>query len=319
MEDEVQPLQRKVERKLVTIFAADFASYSAHMGNDEEATVRILKAHRSVIDGIIAFHDGRIFDTAGDSVLADFASPVQAVRAAIEIQEALQTRNDSLDEKSRMVLRIGINLGDVLVQGDKFLGDAINVAARLESLAKPGGILVSGAVHDQVAGKLDWGFSDLGTPALKNISRPIRVLEVLRTPGRSTVASEPPRPKAGLSRVAVLAVLAVLLVGGAAGAAGWWASRTSSPPPNVAQPSPATGAPAAPVTASVPAAAGAPAAGYLKEEPAMGKLGEGVRVLVDDRTCPEGQIKEVIGGNFYWPDGTKKKEGVARTRRCIPL
>jgi class 3 adenylate cyclase len=313
--------KRKVERRLVTIFAADFVSYSAHMGNDEEATARILKAHRSVIDGIIAFHDGRIFDTAGDSVLAEFGSPVQAVRAALEVQEALQTRNESLDPASRMVLRIGINLGDVLVEGDNLVGDAINIAARLESMAKPGGIIVSGAVHDQVQGKIDWGFSDLGTPPLKNIARPIRVLEVTRTPARAAPAA--PQKKAGVPRIAVLAVLAITLIATAAGAAVWWSVRTAPAPiaakaPVVAPP-PLASAPAAvaPAAVNVPAGAG-PASGYLTEEPPMGKLGQGVRVLVDDRTCPDGEIKEVVGGNFYWPDGTKKKEGAVRTRRCIP-
>lgn len=297
MEPGVKPPRQKIERRLVTILAADFVSFSAHMGDDEEGTARILKAHRAVIDGIIAFRDGRIFNTAGDSVLAEFSSPLEAVRAALEVQKALQTRNEDLDADARMVLRIGINLGDVLVEGSNLLGEAVNIAARLEGLAKPGGIIVSGAVHDQVAGKIDWGFSDLGTPPLKNISRPIRVLEVSRAPGRPT--SMAPR-KPGLSRIAVLSVLAITLAATAAGAAVWWSARTP--------PIPAANAPAG----------AEPASGYLAEEPPMGKLGQGVRVLVDDRTCPDGEIKEVVGGNFYWPDGTKKKEGTLRTRRCIP-
>jgi class 3 adenylate cyclase len=297
MEPVKPPRRNKIERRLVTILAADFVSFSAHMGDDEEATARTLKAHRAVIDGIIAFHDGRIFNTAGDSVLAEFSSPVEAVRAALEIQEALQTRNEGLDADARMVLRIGINLGDVLVEGSNLLGDAVNIAARLEGMAKPGGILVSGAVHDQVAGKINWQFSDLGTPPLKNISRPIRVLEISRAQGRST--SMAPR-KPGLPRIALLGVLAITLAATASGAAVWWSVRTPTPP-----------------AANVSAGAG-PASGYLAEEPPMGKLGDGVRVLVDDRTCPDGEVKEVVGGNFYWPDGTKKKEGTLRTRRCIP-
>lgn len=330
MEPEVTP-KRKVERKLVTILAADFVSYSAHMGADEEATARILRAHRSVIDGIIAFRDGSIFDTAGDSVLAEFASPMQAVRAAIEIQEALQTRNESLDPESRMVLRIGINLGDVLVDQGTLIGEAINIAARLESMSKPGGIVISGAVYDQVAGKIDWGFSDLGTPPLKNIAKPVRVLEVTRgAPARAG----PPPAKAGRSRVAILAVLAILLAATTAGAAVWWAVRVPAPTatavPAAPAPRPAVAAPAtpaplpavigpAPLPPSVPAPSGTgPAATYLTEEPPMGKLGQGVRVLVDDKTCPDNEIKEVIGGNFYWPDGSRKKDGVVRERRCIP-
>ena len=294
MEPGVKPPRQKIERRLVTILAADFVSFSAHMGDDEEATARILKAHRAVIDGIIAFHEGRIFNTAGDSVLAEFSSPVEAVRAALEVQEALQTRNEGLDAASRMFLRIGVNLGDVLVEGSNLLGDAVNIAARLEGLAKPGGIIVSGAVHDQVAGKIDWGFSDLGTPSLKNISRPIRALEVSRAQGRSSSMA---RRKRGLPRIALLGVLTITLAATAAGAALWWSARTP--------------------TANLPAGAG-PASRYLAEEPPMGKLGQGVRVLVDDRTCPAGEIKEVVGGNFYWPDGTMKKEGTLRTRRCVP-
>lgn len=320
MESESKPPQRKVERRLVTVFAADFVSFSAHMGEDEEATARILKAHRAVIDGIIAFHDGRIFDTAGDSVLAEFSSPVEAVRSAIEVQEALQTRNESLEAGSRMVLRIGINLGDVLVEGSNLMGDAINVAARLESLAKPGGILVSGAVHDQVAGKIDWGFSDLGTPPMKNIARPIRVLEVSRAPGRPVVKAP---QKSGLPHIALLGALVIMLAATAAGAAVWWSTRVLPPSPAANAPAPVAIAPAPIANAPAPAARTAPAgpepaSAYLAQEPPMGKLGQGVRVLVDDRTCPDGEIKEVIGGNFYWPDGTKKKEGAPRIRRCIP-
>lgn len=318
MEREANPPPQKVERKLVTILASDFVSYSAHMGRDEEATARVLKAHRSVIDAIIAFRDGRIFDTAGDSVLAEFASPVQAVRAALEIQEALQTRNESLDPAARMVMRIGINLGDVIVEDGDLIGDAINVAARLESMAKPGGIMVSGPVHDHVAGKVDWGFSDLGTPPLKNISRPIRVLEVSRG-SAPAAASAPVKP--AVSRMPLIAASAAIVV--AAAGFIWWFARTPSalvnPPAPVAVPAAANTPAGAPTpTAGAQRPGPVPAAAYLTEEPPIGKLGEGVRVLVDDRTCPDGEIKEVIGGNFFWPDGTKKKDGVARIRRCIP-
>ena len=126
-----------VKRKLAAILAADAVGYSRMMAADEEGTMKILSAHRSVIDGIIQFHEGRIINTAGDSVLAEFASPTQAVRCAVEIQDALKTRNDSLPEDRQMQFRIGVNLGDVMVKGDDLLGDGVNIAARLEGIAEP--------------------------------------------------------------------------------------------------------------------------------------------------------------------------------------
>src|SRR5205085_6188877 len=124
------------KRKLAAILAADAVGYSRMMGEDEEGTMRVLAAHRTVIDGVIDFHDGRIVGTAGDSVLAEFASPVEAVRCAVEIQAALYTRNDSLPETNKMQFRIGVNLGDVMEKDDDLLGDGVNVAARLEGIAE---------------------------------------------------------------------------------------------------------------------------------------------------------------------------------------
>jgi class 3 adenylate cyclase len=176
-----------LKRKLVTILATDAVGYSRHMAADEEGTLKILSAHRAVIDGIIEFHEGRILNTAGDSVLAEFASPVQAVRSAVEIQDALRTRNDSLPEDRRLLFRIGINLGDVMIKGNDLLGDGVNVAARLESIAEPGGICISSSVYDQISGKLDLGFVDEGQQSLKNIDRPVRAYRIERTgEGRRT-------------------------------------------------------------------------------------------------------------------------------------
>jgi class 3 adenylate cyclase len=175
----VDPLS--VKRRLTCILAADAVGYSQHMGRDEEGTIRVLAAHRSVIDGIIIFHGGRIISTAGDSVLAEFASVVEAVRSAVEVQEALKTRNDTLPEESRMHFRVGVNLGDVVVKDNDLLGDGVNVAARLETIAEPGGICISSSVYDQITGKLDLGFKDIGEQSLKNISRPIRVYRVSGT------------------------------------------------------------------------------------------------------------------------------------------
>jgi class 3 adenylate cyclase len=167
-----------VKRRLTCILAADAVGYSQQMGRDEEGTIRVLSAHRAIIDGIIAFHQGRIVSTAGDSVIAEFSSAVDSVRCAVEIQEALKTRNDSLPEHRQMRFRIGVNLGDVVVKNDDLLGDGVNVAARLETMAEPGGICISSSVYDQITGKLDLGFQDIGDQSLKNISRPIHVYRV---------------------------------------------------------------------------------------------------------------------------------------------
>jgi len=211
-----------VKRKLAAILAADAVGYSRAMAADEEGTVKILAAHRAVIDGIIQFHEGRIVNTAGDSVIAEFASPTQAVRCAVEVQDALKTRNDSLPEDRRMQFRIGVNLGDVMVKGDDLLGDGVNVAARLESIAEPGGIYVASSVYDQIAGKLDLGFSDLGEQSLKNIDRPVRAYRV----DRDKRATPPPARKPKRSPMPWIgAGLAVVAVG--AGAS-WYVSQLSA-------------------------------------------------------------------------------------------
>jgi len=210
-----------VKRRLTCILAADAVGYSGQMGVDEEGTARVLAAHRAVIDGIIAFHSGRILSTAGDSVLAEFPSVVEAVRCAVEIQDALKTRNDALPEQRRMLFRIGVNLGDVMVKNDDLLGDGVNVAARLESIAEPGGICISSSVYDQITGKLDLGFLDIGDQSLKNISRPIRVYRVSGAgvrPAPPVVATKPARK----SLAAVLIALGVVAIAAvAAWQAGW--------------------------------------------------------------------------------------------------
>jgi class 3 adenylate cyclase len=188
-----------VKRRLTCILAADAVGYSKQMGQDEEGTIHVLQAHRAVIDGIIAFHHGRIVSTAGDSVLAEFSSAVEAVRCAVEIQDALKTRNDSLPEHRKMLFRVGVNLGDVVVNNDDLLGDGVNVAARLESMAEPGGICIASSVYDQITGKLDLGFQDIGQQNLKNISRPIHVYRVSGTVPLIRTALLDSQPKASLA------------------------------------------------------------------------------------------------------------------------
>ena len=168
----------RVQRRMAAILAADVVGYSRLMGKDEEATLAALKAHREVIDGLIAQHQGRVFGSAGDSVIAEFASPVEAVRCATEMQLAIDQRNAEVPEANRLRFRIGINLGDVVVDGDNLMGDGVNVAARLEALAPPGGICVSEAIHAQVRDRLSLDFLDLGEHKVKNIARPVRAYRV---------------------------------------------------------------------------------------------------------------------------------------------
>jgi class 3 adenylate cyclase len=149
------------------------------MGEDEEATLRTLSAYRQIIDSLIENHRGRFVNSAGDSVLAEFTSVVEAVSCAVDIQRRLRTENSELPPARRMEFRIGVNLGDVMVEAEQIYGDGVNVAARLESLAEPGGICVSGVVQDQVSSKLALNFADLGEQQVKNIAKPVRVLRVL--------------------------------------------------------------------------------------------------------------------------------------------
>ena len=166
------------ERKLTTILVADAAGYSRMMGEDEAATLSLLRSYRELIGGQIARHRGRVVSTSGDNVLAEFASVVNAVECAVRIQRELAERNAGLPEVRRMRFRIGINLGDVLVEGDDLFGEGVNIAARLEQLADPDDILISGAVFEQVRTKLSLGFDFLGPQAVKNIADLVPVYRV---------------------------------------------------------------------------------------------------------------------------------------------
>src|SRR5215470_3946041 len=167
-----------MERKLAAIFSTDVVGYSRLMGDDEEATIRTLTAYRAVISSLIQQYRGRVVDSPGDNLLAEFASVVDAVRCAVEIQQALKVKNEELPEHRQMRFRIGINLGDVIVDGKRLYGDGVNIAARLESLAVPGGICISSTVHDHIKNKLTLGYEDLGPQQVKNIAEPVRVYRV---------------------------------------------------------------------------------------------------------------------------------------------
>src|SRR5579863_9510638 len=175
----VQEQSSRVGRRLSAIVAADVAGYSRLMGLDEVGTARILREHRAVSDALVAKHGGRIVKTTGDGLLIEFASVVDAVECAVAVQSAMAERNEGIPQDRRMLFRMGINLGDILIEGDDILGDGVNVAARLEGVAKPGGICISASAYDQVRGKIAVEFTDLGEQSLKNIARPVRAYTVV--------------------------------------------------------------------------------------------------------------------------------------------
>ena len=167
------------QRKLVAVLAADVAGYSRLMECDEDGThERLQLLVRDVVRPAVEVHRGRIFKTAGDGLLAEFASAIEAVRCAVELQRAIAERNKGVTEDQRLTFRMGINLGDILVEHEDMFGDAVNVAARLEAMAEPGGVLISHSVHEHVDRKLPVRFDDQGERVLKNIARPVRVYRV---------------------------------------------------------------------------------------------------------------------------------------------
>jgi adenylate cyclase len=171
-----------VERKLAAILSADGVGYSRLMAQDEVATVQTLTAYREVTATLLQQHRGRVVDSPGDNLLAEFPSALDAVQAALEIQRVIQARNTAVPANRRMEFRIGVNLGDVMVEGERIYGDGVNIAARLEGLAEAGGVCISATVHEQVRRKLDVGYEDLGEQVVKNIPEPVRVYRVRLKP-----------------------------------------------------------------------------------------------------------------------------------------
>src|SRR2546426_3109449 len=171
-----------MKRKLAAIFSTDVQGYSRLMGEDEAATVRTITAYRELMTTLIQQHRGRVVDSPGDNLLAEFASVVEAVQCAVAIQRELKTRNAALPLQRRMEFRIGINLGDVIAEGERIYGDGVNIAARLEGRAEAGGLCISGTVYDQIKTRLALGYEDLGAQAVKNIAEPVRAYRVQLTP-----------------------------------------------------------------------------------------------------------------------------------------
>jgi len=218
---------RSSRRKLAAILSADVVGYTRLMAADEAATVETLKAYRDIITRLVARHDGRVVNAPGDALLAEFPSAVEAVQAAIEIQQSVEGHNIELDADRRMQFRIGVNLGDVIEESDGTIyGDGVNIAARMEALAEGGGICISSTVYDAVEGKLAFGFDFLGEHQVKNIAKPVRVYRV-------RAESKPPAARTRSKRrvrwqVAVPALALILLLLGAAGV--WkWSSASVSP------------------------------------------------------------------------------------------
>ena len=221
--------ERPAERKLAAILSADVEGYSRLMGDDELATVRAVTESRQIIASAVSRHGGRVVDAPGDNVLAQFGSVVDAVQSAVEIQRTLRSRNAELPPPRQMRFRIGINLGDVIVQDDRLYGDGVNIAARLEGLAEGGGICLSGTAYDQIEGKLPLAFEFSGEHTVKNIARPIRVYRLRLEPGAPVGTSPTLRGVARwlptrVAAILVLATLAVLL-----GVGGWMGWRWLSP------------------------------------------------------------------------------------------
>ena len=183
--------ESKPRRKLAAILAADVVNFSMLMGENEDRTLKNLKACRTLTDDCISANHGRIFGSAGDSIIAEFASPVDAVIAATEFQRSLRQRNEGVPEEDQMLLRVGLNLGDVIVEGDNLYGDGVNVAARLEALAEPGGISLSGKFHEEVCRKLDMSFVSTGEKEMKNIRTPVPTykIEISELPKLDSAAS----------------------------------------------------------------------------------------------------------------------------------
>jgi adenylate cyclase len=250
-----EAMKQPVQRRLAAILAADVAGYSRLMGTDEEGTHQRLTAHLSeLVEPKIGEHRGRTVKNTGDGFLAEFASVVDAVRFAAELQRGMADRNADTPEDKRIAFRIGINLGDVIADNDDIFGDGVNVAARLEALAEPGGICVSRVVRDQVRDRLPYAFEDMGEQSVKNIARPIRVYALSAVAGAALPKADEPAtprpagPRYARRQVAALALAGVLIV---AGGLWWlwsspkapWTAATTPPMEKAATP---TVAPAAP-------------------------------------------------------------------------
>ena len=309
-------------RKLATILSADVAEFSRLMSEDEEGTLRTFRGHKEVFESLVSSHRGRVFNTAGDAILAEFNSAVEAVRCATDIQTALRTRNDKLPPNRQVRFRIGINLGDVMLQGQDLLGDGVNVAARLQTAAEPGGICIAGSVHDQIRNKLSLTFQSLGEKSYKNIAQPVRTFSVMESEGGHTLPTPKPAGKGGAGKWIGGVVAALVVIGGGA----FWAmsqKNANKPPAAASMPAPAaqqSGSPAAPANSAgssaadpptstvTPAPAASQPAGAGTSSPAVTKPADAVRKATtpvanssagaDNAAAPSAEAKPLPAGSL---------------------
>jgi class 3 adenylate cyclase len=245
-------------RRLTTIVSIDVVGFSTMSARNEEHALDLLGARMATAEAIVKHHRGRVFKLTGDGLLAEFVSPVEAVRAALETQEAMRSANATADQDNQLVLRIGINLGDVVESGDDLMGDAVNVAVRLESIAPHGGICVSAAIYEQIVGKLTLGAEDMGEQHVKNIPRPIHAYRLTSEGATPVVAAAPAagkRPSRLVMGTGAVAILAIVAISGA-----WLLHEKSEPVVPAAQTAAAPAASPAPPSAPVAAAPAVPAA-----------------------------------------------------------
>jgi adenylate cyclase len=223
--------QEGFKRKLAAILSADVKGYSRLMEEDEEATVRTITDYRAVMATLIQQHNGKVLDSPGDNLLAEFASVVDAVQCAVAVQKEIKARNKELPENRRMQFRIGINLGDVIQEEDRIYGDGVNIAARLEGLAKPGGICISKTAFDHIESKLPYGYDYMGDQSVKNIAKPVGAYRVLMEP-RVTVSGKPAekKPSQGRRKAILVGAVAVVVVTVAVGIRQFYVSRPSVEP-----------------------------------------------------------------------------------------
>jgi adenylate cyclase len=273
-----------MKRKIAAIFAADIAGYSRLVAEDEEETLRRLASYREVVDDFIAKAGGRIFNTAGDAVLAEFPSAVDAVRCAIDIQESLRTRNMAYPSSRHMTFRIGITIGDVVERDGDLLGDGVNIAARLEGLAEVGGICISRAVHEQVANKLSVQFADIGAQEVKNIPTPVHAYMVAMRREDGTYASPQvkkpgakPSPNWMWPVVAAVVSIAAIGVGGFLYSAKLKQTSTVAVMPSAAPAAAPTAPSPAPAGSTSAAASPAPAIAAAIQAPASSPAASGSR------------------------------------------
>jgi class 3 adenylate cyclase len=232
----------RIERRLAAILAADVAGYSRLMGTDEVGTLNALNEHRRErVDPAVARHNGRIVKTTGDGLLVEFASVVDAVVCAVAIQRAMLAFNAGIHADRQIVLRIGINVGDIIVDGGDIFGDGVNVAARLEALCEPGGVCISRSANEQVRDKLSLAFADLGEQTVKNIARAVGVFglaakDIAALPEEALPGPEPPELRTPLAPVPRRPAAGAIVVGGVAvvallSAGGWWTLHERTAPP----------------------------------------------------------------------------------------